>query len=402
MNPSRDAGLQRLEGFLPSAGSHYQQRRNYDLGPRDRSNVSMLSPWLRRRSLLEAEVLKAVILRHGHSAAEKFIDEVFWRAYFRGWLAHRPSLWTAYTRVVGEQSQRVKLDPDLASRVQAAEQGATGNPAFDAWARELVESGYLHNHARMWFASIWVFTLRLPWVLGADFFLRHLLDGDPASNTLSWRWVSGLHTRGKVYLARRDNILKFTEGRLDPGPGLADTADIPEDEMAPLDTGLAWPDSPPDFSEGSAWLLTDEDATPPAWLPANVPVLAMQSIDGLSPGDVADPARQFTRGCLADALARHGGEARVFDAWQDAQALLTCLQERGVRALHYHHQAYGPLADALQQLEPRLNDAAIRLHGHVRPYDRATWPHAGKGFFGLKKRIPAILKAMEEGGVTHA
>jgi deoxyribodipyrimidine photo-lyase len=65
--------------------------------------------------------------------------------------------------------------------------------------QELVETGYLHNHARMWFASIWIFTLRLPWELGADFFLRHLLDGDAASNTLSWRWVAGLHTKGKHY-----------------------------------------------------------------------------------------------------------------------------------------------------------------------------------------------------------
>ena len=61
----------------------------------------------------------------------------------------------------------------------------TGIEGFDDWARELVDTGYMHNHARMWFASIWIFTLRLPWALGADFFLRHLLDADAASNTLS-------------------------------------------------------------------------------------------------------------------------------------------------------------------------------------------------------------------------
>lgn len=57
----------------------------------------------------------------------------------------------------------------------------------------------------LWFASVWIFTLRPPWELGADLFMRQLLDGDPASNTLSWRWVAGMHTRGKHYLARRDN-----------------------------------------------------------------------------------------------------------------------------------------------------------------------------------------------------
>ena len=98
--------------------------------------------------------------------------------------------------------------------------GATGIDCFDAWARELVATGYLHNHARMWFASIWIFTLRLPWELGADFFLRHLIDGDPASNTLSWRWVAGLQTAGKTYLATAENIARFTGGRFAP-QGLA-------------------------------------------------------------------------------------------------------------------------------------------------------------------------------------
>ena len=78
------------------------------------------------------------------------------------------------------------------------------------WVEELVNENYLHNHTRMWFASIWIFTLNLPWQLGANFFMRHLLDGDSASNTLSWRWVAGLQTIGKHYLATASNISKFT------------------------------------------------------------------------------------------------------------------------------------------------------------------------------------------------
>ncbi len=94
--------------------------------------------------------------------------------------------------------------------------GSTGIDCFDHWAQELADTGYLHNHARMWFASIWIFTLELPWQLGADFFLTRLLDADPAANTLSWRWVAGLHTPGKHYLARASNIEKFTLGRFNP------------------------------------------------------------------------------------------------------------------------------------------------------------------------------------------
>ena len=71
----------------------------------------------------------------------------------------------------------------------------------------------MHNHARMWFASIWIFTLKLPWQLGAEFFLKHLYDGDAASNTLGWRWVAGIQTQGKNYLASEWNIKKFTNNR---------------------------------------------------------------------------------------------------------------------------------------------------------------------------------------------
>ena len=65
----------------------------------------------------------------------------------------------------------------------------------------------------MWFASIWIFTLELPWQLGAEFFMQHLYDGDPASNTLGWRWVAGIQTQGKHYLATEWNINKFTNNR---------------------------------------------------------------------------------------------------------------------------------------------------------------------------------------------
>ena len=65
----------------------------------------------------------------------------------------------------------------------------------------------------MWFASIWIFSLKLPWQLGAEFFLQHLYDGDAASNTLGWRWVAGVQTKGKHYIATEWNIKKFTNNR---------------------------------------------------------------------------------------------------------------------------------------------------------------------------------------------
>ena len=188
-DPSREAGLRRLRDFAHRAGPQYAKSRNFDFGPERRGNVSMLSPYLRHRLVLEEEVLEAVLQQHSDSAAGKFIQEVFWRTYFKGWLEQRPSVWTEYRRSVARLLQTLNDDAEMLQRYESAIAGNTGIDCFDAGARELTTHGYLHNHARMWFASIWVFTLRLPWQLGADFFFRYLADGDPAANTLGWRWV---------------------------------------------------------------------------------------------------------------------------------------------------------------------------------------------------------------------
>ena len=180
---TRQAGLDQLKAFIPHAGANYAKRRNYDFGPGQHSAVSQLSPYIRHRLIREDEVLRAVLDQHSSQNAEKFIQEVFWRTYWKGWLEMRPSVWGAYWAELALAWDQVQTQSGLRSEWEAACKGETGIECFDAWARELAQTGYLHNHSRMWFASIWIFTLRLPWALGADFFLRHLLDGDPASNT---------------------------------------------------------------------------------------------------------------------------------------------------------------------------------------------------------------------------
>ena len=202
--PTRTAALAQLEKFLPLAAK-YASTRNFDLGPDHHTGVSQLSPYLRTRLITEEETTRAVLGKHSPRAAEKFLQEIAWRTYWKGWLEMRPTAWHHYTSTLTSLEKQRNL-PDY----QNAISGNTPIPCFNHWATELTSTGYLHNHARMWFASIWVFTLRLPWQLGADFFYRHLLDGDPASNTLSWRWVGGLHTKGKTYLARAANIAEFT------------------------------------------------------------------------------------------------------------------------------------------------------------------------------------------------
>ena len=188
--PTRAAGLARLAAFVPQAGRAYAEGRNNDPGPGADSVVSLLSPYLRHRLLTEAEVVDAVRARHRAEACEKFVQEVLWRTYWKGWLELRPAVWTRF--LAERDAARTTGGSGLSKAVAQAEAGQTGIDGFDHWARELVTTGYLHNHARMWFASIWIFTLRLPWALGADFFLRHLLDADPASNRLAGARSSGV------------------------------------------------------------------------------------------------------------------------------------------------------------------------------------------------------------------
>jgi len=236
-DPSYTAALARLNAFVPHAGYDYTSKRNYDRP--GHPDVSQLSPYLRHRIITEEDVLKATLARHTPQAADKFIAEVYWRTYWKGWLEMRPAVWTSYKADLNAALNRVQTEAGLRADWEAACTGQTGIDCFDHWAQELAATGYLHNHARMWFASIWIFSLRLPWTLGADFFLRHLLDGDPASNTCSWRWVGGMQTVGKTYLARADNIAKYTDGRFNPkdlAPFAAPLEGTPNPPAGPVPT----------------------------------------------------------------------------------------------------------------------------------------------------------------------
>lgn len=224
---TREEALQSLHAFLPQAATYYSKNRNFDGGPSDRSNVSLLSASLQRRIITEQEVIRAVLNQHSFEAAEKFIQEILWRSYWKSWLELRPSLWRDYLK---DREKPVESD-----NYTKAVLGNTGIDCFDLWREELQETGYLHNHARMWFSSIWIFTLGLPWQKGAELFENELLDFDSASNTLSWRWVAGLHTAGKHYLARAENIEKFTRGRFNPQGQLREEAAVPGGTSLPIE-----------------------------------------------------------------------------------------------------------------------------------------------------------------------
>ncbi len=390
-DPTRAAGLARLADFVPRAGRAYAAERNTDRGPGDRSNVSTLSPWVRHRLVTEREIVEAVLQRHSLDAAGKFVQEVYWRTYWKGWLELRPSVWTRYTAAVApaldalSAAERAAFDDAIAGR--------TGIEGFDDWARELVTTGYLHNHARMWFASIWIFTLRLPWQLGADFFLRHLLDGDPASNTLSWRWVAGLQTVGKTYLATTQNIEFATEGRFSPR-GLATVAPSVDDD-APLPAPGPAPRPHPVPTGRIALLAHDDDLHAESLDLGGAEVVAVASPRSTSRPGSAPLVAEFVAGALADGRERAGvhyaAEASALDGIT-ASAILPWLQVHTVTQLVTPYAPIGPVRDALDHLERDLAPEGVTLTRVLRPWDAHAWPHATRGFFPFREQIPALLR----------
>ena len=206
---NRNDALKKLDDFIEKNLLEYTKLRNFDFGIQNRKNTSCLSPYVTHGVINEVEIINKVLKKHLFSKSEKFIQEVLWRIYWKGWLELRPGVWADYLMSVKTHKEKYKTNKNYLNAIE----GNTNIECFDDWVKELKETNYLHNHARMWFASIWIFTLDLPWELGAEFFLKHLYDGDSASNTLGWRWVAGIQTPGKHYLASEWNIKKFTNNR---------------------------------------------------------------------------------------------------------------------------------------------------------------------------------------------
>ncbi len=386
--PSRNGAISCLAQFVPRAGHLYASGRNTDTGPDQPSAVSRLSPYVRWRLITEREIVSTVLAQHRPEVADKFVQEVLWRTYWKGWLEMRPAVWAHF---LTERDRQRDLFADRRA-VADAENGMTGIEGFDDWARELVETGYLHNHARMWFASIWIFTLRLPWVLGADFFLRHLLDADAASNTLSWRWVAGLQTPGKTYLATTANIARYSNDRFAP-TGLAREA------IALREPTLEAPRALPqvalfDARHPALLLITDEDMHPESIFPDGSAFKAALV--------VADPdllwgnhARQFVLAAATDtatrAMSQFDQPVNVANTL-DVGTLAAAAQAAGVQRIVTPYAPVGAVADRLSHLAHELADEGIILAQVRRDWDELFWPHATKGFFTFKEKIPTVLR----------
>jgi deoxyribodipyrimidine photo-lyase len=370
-----------LDSFI-SRVPNYAARRNFATA--DNQNVSRLSPYLRRRLITEQEVVTAVLEHHSFQVAEKFVQEVVWRTYWKGWLERNPLVWTAC--VERESSLRNQhTSTTWGEGYQRASRGETELSFFNDWVRELVATGYLHNHVRMWFASVWIFTLKLPWQLGAMFMYRHLVDGDPASNTLSWRWVAGLQTKGKSYLARPDNISQFSEGRWNPKPGELAQDTFPVELDVEVGEGSRGQVSYGELPAQSYGVLTTGDdlsvEQDRRLMSGASSVAVLQFHKG---HDESNQVEAFARASDADAQKRLGERGRMVDK---AAEIVSWSQAQQLSHVVIVQPPVGPNSRRVQEAAKALSETGIQCSYYRSEWDRQLHELADKGFFPFWERV---------------
>ena len=208
--PTIAAAQARIAAVRPAA---YARTRNALDGA-----VSQLSPYITHGFVTLTDVLAGLASRHVLYVQHKFVYELGWRAYFRHVWQHR-----------GEgilQSLHEGLLPDTAYARELPDdirQASTGVPAVDEAVRALYATGMLHNHARMWLASYVIHLRKVHWRVAADWMHGHLLDGDLASNHLSWQWVAGTGSN-KPYLFNADNVARYAPASWHSSGSVIDTS----------------------------------------------------------------------------------------------------------------------------------------------------------------------------------
>ena len=374
----REQGLARLKEFAENHLSNYAKSRNFDYGPSKRDNVSNLSKYITHRIIDEQEVIRTAHSKFAYIKIEKFIQEVFWRTYWKGWLEMRPKVWSSYTQDL-KQLEKQKESVEY----QQAISGKTSIECFNDWGNELIKYNYLHNHARMWFASIWIFTLKLPWQLGADFFLKHLLDGDAASNTLSWRWVAGLQTKGKNYLATKFNINTFSSKKYE---------DLKlNDQASPLFETTNFPMQPLHFdkleNEDSLFLLHNLDSTFLQKFQSKYQHYALLDFNLILESEnyskeVLDFKWSINEELLTELKNNFNSDLVI----KNKEDLLKIVKDKNIKNIITPYINCGYENDFMNEIKKK-----IKIIYLARDYDQFCYPFATKGFFGFKEQIPKIL-----------
>ncbi len=372
---SRAKAIEKLNYFVENNLTNYSKLRNFDLGPDGKSNVSCLSPYITHGIISEKEIIKKSLDKFSFAKNEKFIQEVLWRTYWKGWLELRPNVWSDYLIDMEKIREDFKDNKEYLNAIE----GKTNIECFNYWVNELKENNYLHNHTRMWFASIWIFTLELPWQLGAEFFIQHLYDGDAASNTLGWRWVAGIQTQGKHYLASEWNIKKFTNNRFQ---------NIKLNENAP-----------PKISEKSYSIIKQDFSNPQDIEGKNLLIFE----NNLS-FEITDFKENNFKKIYIISIKNEDRSMKLSEKSVKFKSLLINDQKQRLKDNSIECEVIDiseiknvenccGLYPAVGENLDYLNSNNIKLDFLYRDLDRFSWQYCNKGFFNFKNYIPKIISS---------
>ena len=373
---SRAKALDKLNNFVENNLSEYSKLRNFDYGPDNRTNISCLSPYITHGIINEKEVIKKSLDKFSFAKNEKFIQEVLWRTYWKGWLELRPSVWTDFLI----ELKKIKGDFQNNQNYKNAIDGKTNVECFNYWVNELKENNYLHNHTRMWFASIWIFTLNLPWQLGAEFFMQHLYDGDAASNTLGWRWVAGVQTQGKHYLASEWNIKKFTNNRF---------SNIKLNENAP-----------PKISE-KKYSILKQDFTNPENIDQNNLIIFENNLCFETSDFQNNKFKKFyiisnknENRCikLSEKVLKFKSSLIQDQEQRFKNQSIDC-EVIDISEIKKIEKAVGLYPTIGENLD-YLNSNTFKINFLYRELDQNSWQYCNKGFFNFKNYIPKIISTL--------
>ena len=373
---SRAKAVDKLNHFVENNLSEYSKLRNFDFGTDNRSNISCLSPYITHGIINELEVIDKSLKKFSFQKNEKFIQEVLWRVYWKGWLELRPNVWSDYLMELDNLRDEYKSNHSYLRAIE----GKTEIECFNQWIIELKENNYLHNHARMWFASIWIFTLELPWQLGAEFFMKHLYDGDAASNTLGWRWVAGVQTQGKHYLASEWNIKKFTNNRFQ---------NIKLNENAP-----------PKISGKSFLMIKQEFNNPQNLEEKNLLIFEnnlsfeitdfkenrFKKIYIISNRNENRSIKLSEKLVKFKSLLMKDQEQRLKDKSIDCEVV----DVSEIKNIENYYGLYPTVGENLDY----LNSNNLKIDFLYRNLDQLAWQYCNKGFFNFKNYIPKIISAL--------
>ena len=373
---SRAKALNQLNNFVENNLGEYSKLRNFDFGPEKRSNISCLSPYITHGIINEQEIIQKALSKFSFSKNEKFIQEVLWRTYWKGWLELRPNVWADYLIELNQIKNEFKDNKDYIAAIE----GKTKVDCFNEWVKELKENNYLHNHTRMWFASIWIFTLELPWQLGAEFFMQHLYDGDAASNTLGWRWVAGVQTQGKHYLASEWNIKKFTNNRF---------SNIKLNENAP-----------PKISE-KKYSILKQDFTNPENIDQNNLIIFENNLCFETSDFQNNKFKKFyiisnknENRCikLSEKVLKFKSSLIQDQEQRFKNQSIDC-EVIDISEIKKIEKAVGLYPTVGENLD-YLNSNTFKINFLYRELDQNSWQYCNKGFFNFKNYIPKIISTL--------